>query len=230
MRSALVKELAAELGFDLCGIAPIDRFSGLPELADPARILPGCRSVIALARRFPTSVLAEASAVPYTIVRNVLSREVDEAGVALARRLEEGGAIAIATGALEPCNYDETLDKTLGLVSLKNAARQAGLGVIGKNTLLITPRYGNMVWLGAILTDSELEPDPLLQGRECPAGCRACIEACPVGALDGSEFMDQGKCWAYAFGAEGRGEWRIKCHACRSACPRCRGFEKGASE
>jgi epoxyqueuosine reductase len=52
--------------------------------------------------------------------------------------------------------------KKTGLISLKYAAYQAGLGIIGENTPLITPKYGNMVWLGAISTSAEFEPDPIM--------------------------------------------------------------------
>ena len=48
----------------------------------------------------------------------------------------------------------------------------------------------------------------------------------PVGALDGSRFMDQNKCWNYAFGEpEEGGEWRISCFACRTKCPYTNGYK-----
>jgi epoxyqueuosine reductase QueG len=225
LTSADVKEKAHSLGFDLCGIASVERFSDMPVLSNPASILPSCRSVIVVARKFLSGTTRAASTIPYTIIRNHLSRTIDEMTVDLSYFLEDRGMIGLPTGAIEPCNYSAELQKTMGLISLKNAAHQAGLGVIGKNTLLITPPYGNMVWLGAVLTDAQLEPDPILQQSPCRTQCRLCLEACPVGALDGSLFMDQKKCWNYAFGSENGGEWRIKCFKCRAICPYSRGFK-----
>lgn len=223
--SEVIKAKAAELGLDLCGIAPVERFKGLAAKTDPAAILPGCRSVIVVAMKFLRSTLNASSTIPYTIIRNGLSREIDTKTTELSYFLEEYDLLAVPTGAIEPCNYETDISKTIGLISLKNAACQAGLGVIGKNTLLITPRYGNMVWLGAVLTNAELEPDPLIEYNPCRESCRLCISNCPVHALDGSEFMDQNKCWNHAFGEEDGGEWRIRCFKCRAVCPYSRGFK-----
>ncbi len=75
-----------------------------------------------------------------------------------------------------------------------------------------------MVWLSVILTELELEADPLLEASYCPPACHLCIDACPAGAL-GEPAMDQEACWAYAFGGENGGEFKIKCHRCRTVCP-----------
>ncbi|PKL26010.1 MAG: epoxyqueuosine reductase [Spirochaetae bacterium HGW-Spirochaetae-3] len=221
-----IKEFAYGSGCDLCGIASVDRFLDMPAMSNPGEILRGARSVIVVAKKFLRSSIRSASAIPYTIIRNGLSRAVDEITIGLAGAIEDRGYAAIPTGAIEPCNYDEETGRTMGLISLKNAARQAGLGVIGKNTLLITPEYGNMVWLGAVITSLSLEPDRLLEDGPCNEACRMCIDSCPVGAIDGSAFMRQGTCWEYAFGREGGGEWRIKCHACRTACPYSNGYDR----
>lgn len=97
------------------------------------------------------------------------------------------------------------------MISLKNAAYNAGLGVIWENTLLITPEFGNMIWLGAMITTAEIEPDNIITRNPCNDKCKICIDNCPVNALDGSSFMDQDKCWNYAFGEIQCGEWRIYC-------------------
>ena len=63
----------------------------------------------------------------------------------------------------------------------KTAATQAGLGWIGKTALLVTPEFGSAVRLGTVFTDLLLPPEaPITTGR-CGA-CRACVDACPVGA------------------------------------------------
>ena len=219
-----IKAKSHSLGFDLCGIASIDRFDKSTMLTHPAEILPGCQSIVVVARKFLLSSLNAKSTIPYTIVRNHLSNSIDQQTLQLSYYLEEHGYNAVPTGAIEPCNYDAELQKTVGLISLKYAAYNAGLGVIGKNTLLITPQFGNMVWLGAVLTDAKIEPDHILTNNPCKDNCRRCLDNCPIHALDGSEFMNQKACWDFAFGAENGGEWRIKCFTCRSICPFSKGY------
>lgn len=217
--SERIKVRAREFGCDLCGIASIDRFGDMPDISNPSKILPEARSVIVMAFRFLASSARSASTVPYTIVRNSLSRKVDEATVGLSYFLEDLGYLALPTGAIEPCNYDRKLGKTMGLISLKNAARQAGLGTVGKNTLLVTPEYGNMVWLGAVISSAAPEADRPIEANPCPPGCRICLDSCPAKALDGGPFMDQARCRSYAFGRADGGEWRIRCNRCRVTCP-----------
>ncbi len=67
----------------------------------------------------------------------------------------------------------------------------AGLGTLGKSTLLLNETYGNRLVLGAVLTDANLPSDPPAVGI-CRENCRLCVENCPAGALDGttvSQFL-----------------------------------------
>ncbi len=225
LNSEMIKEAAENLRCDLCGIASIDRFDGLPAMSNPKDILESANSVIVIAKKFLNSSINPNSTIPYTIIRNHLSRKIDEITVELSYYIESHDSIAVPTGAIEPCNYNKDLMKSVGLVSLKNAAHLAGLGVIGKNTLLITPQYGNMVWLGAVITSLELKPDPVLENSPCNENCKICISNCPIKAIDGGKFMDQEKCWNYAFGESDNGEWRIKCYNCRRMCPFTKGYK-----
>lgn len=88
---------------------------------------------------------------------------------------------------------------------------------IGRHSLLITPEFGSMVWLGAVLTQIELEPDDM-QESICN-NCNLCVEACPVNALEDREINQQ-SCWNHAFGDnEKTKNWEISCHKCRDICP-----------
>ncbi len=213
-----IKRKARELGAELCGIASADRFAGAPATYRPSDVLPGCRSVIILARQFLASTLDSSSTIPYTVIRNYLSAEMDRMSIELSYYLEGQGAKAVPTGAIGPTRWNKETGKSMGLISLKHAAVQAGLGVIGKNTLLINERYGNMVWLGGVLTTLELDADAPADYEVCPSDCRLCLDVCPVQAFDGVS-IDQRKCWDYAFGADDEGEWRIRCFKCREVCP-----------
>jgi epoxyqueuosine reductase QueG len=152
------------------------------------------------------------------VIRNYLSGEMDRLSIQLSYHSESLGFQAVPTGAIGPCRWSKETKKSMGLISLKHAAVQAGLGKMGKNTLLINDRYGNMIWLGAVLTALELEPDPLAGYEVCPQKCRLCLDKCPVQAMDGVS-IDQRECWQHAFGADDEGEWRIKCFKCRDVCP-----------
>ena len=77
----------------------------------------------------------------------------------------------------------------------KPLAWLAGLGRLGRNTLLITPRYGSFVVLGGLLLGIELPVDAPSPAR-CPPGCARCLEACPAGALD-PRGVDATRCLAY---------------------------------
>ena len=216
------KNIVFGVGADLCGIANVDRFMDAPQGFHPQDVLPSARSVIVFAKEFLASTLQSHSTIPYTIVRNLLSSEMDYMSVAICTQLSKEGIIALPTGTIGPSEYDTRTGRHRNIISAKHSAVLAGLGRIGRNTLLITPEYGNMVWICAIVCDAQLESDPLLKPYPCPEGCRLCRDACPVGALE-SEEMDQMACWQHAFGKVGEGDWRIRCFRCRAACPLCIG-------
>lgn len=218
MTSQQAKQRLYEMGADLAGIAGIDRFDGAPEGYHPTDVLPGCRSVIVFAKRFLRATMECSNTVPYTIVRNLLSSMMDEMAVRFCTEMEDAGIAAVPTGTNGPTMFDTHMNRFRNIVSAKHCAQAAGLGIIGKNTLLITPQYGNMVWLSVILTEAELEADPLLEKNLCPEACRLCIDACPVGAV-GEPAMRQTDCWDYAFGGVDGGEFIIRCNRCRAVCP-----------
>ena len=95
MISKDVKEIAFNLGAELCGIASIDRFDDAPEGSHPLDILPTCKSVISFVCRFPAGTLACKSAVPYTRVRNSITPKMDAIALNLTIELEKRGVLAI---------------------------------------------------------------------------------------------------------------------------------------
>jgi len=217
-----VKQALYDLGADLCGIASIDRFDEAPEGFHPRDVLPDCKSVVVFAKRFSAATLHCKTTVPYTVTRNILSSELDRMSVRFCDLMEQSGILAVPIGAISHTRHDPLTGRRRASVSAKHSAVAAGLGRIGKNTLLTTPEYGNMVWLSVVLTDAALEPDPMLPGSPCPDGCTLCIDNCPARAL-GDPEMNQGACFAHAFHTEPGEEFVFKCHRCRSICPRCFG-------
>lgn len=216
MTSQGVKDFMLAQGAALCGVASVERFSGAPKGYHPLDVMPACRSVISFAMPFPVGTLQCKSPTPYTRVRNTITPKMDTLALDLCMFLETMG-FAAAPIPTNESQWDAATGRWRSIVSQKHAAQAAGLGTIGRHSLLITPEYGSMVWLGCVLTTAELPADPLLP--DICENCGLCVASCPVKALDGPEIAQQ-TCWDYAFGDDPDTQsWCISCHACRDACP-----------
>ena len=115
----------------------------------------------------------------------------------------------------------------------REAAARAGVGFYGKNTMVITRRYGSWVVLGTLVTDAEIEATPRLE-LDC-GECRLCIDACPTGALDEPGILDSTRCLSYWTQSrqeipdqyrEALGDQVYGCDICQDVCPWNRGVEK----
>lgn len=216
MDAKQVKELLFSLGADLCGIASMDRFADAPAGYHPRDVFPRCQSVISFACRFPASVLHCTSNIPYTRIRNSITPRMDTIALGFCIEMEKRGIGCVPIPTNES-QWDENTGRYRSIISQKHAAQAAGLGTIGRHSLLITPEFGSMVWLGAVLCEQPLEADEL-KTAVCTE-CGLCVQACPVHALDCRD-MNQQACWDYAFGDNEKTKaWEISCHRCRDVCP-----------
>ena len=110
----------------------------------------------------------------------------------------------------------------------KEWARKAGLGWIGKNTCLIRPGEGSWFFIGIIMTDLELTPDPP-ENRNLCGNCSRCIDNCPTKALSANGILDARKCISYLtielkdrISDEYTGQtdnWLFGCDRCQEVCP-----------
>ena len=216
-----VKRILYGMGADLIGVAPVDRFGDAPKGFHPHDVLQQCRSVIVIAKAFPAGTIFCNNNLPYTIAKNTLSDTLDKLSVEFCTHMERYGVTAVPTGTMS-YSFDERTDRLRAVISAKHSAVAAGLGRIGKNTLVTTPEYGNMVWFTAVLTDAELEGDDVLTGDPCPDSCSLCKDHCPVGALGRTE-MDQMACHSYTFKKGDSESVVFNCHTCRTICPLCLG-------
>ena len=234
--------LAAELGLDVVGAAPAEAYErtereirergarGLfadmrftmarPEVScHPERLLDGARTVVSAAWCYyspgPQPGLDEGRLPRYTWydAYDELRDRLD----ALGRRL--GGQYRVLVDS------NDHVDR--------EAAVRSGVGFYGKNTVVITPTLGSWVVLGTLVTDVEIEATPPLE-LDC-GSCRACIDACPTGALDDPGTLDATKCLSYWTQAPRTIPEPFRphlegsvygCDICQDVCPWNRGVEK----
>jgi len=121
---------------------------------------------------------------------------------------------------------DTFISKLYKLFSHKVAATCSGLGWIGKNGLLINPKYGPRLSLVTVLTDAPLQPDPPTEQSMC-GECSLCVEMCPSGALSGREWsrddpfpeiIDFSRCASHK-GSTKRMSEKPNCGLCINVCP-----------
>jgi len=182
--TARIKEQALALGADLVGVTGIDRLDGAPDLSHPARYLPDVRSVVVLARRIhrgtQKSLLAGASSFPFALHGTARPKAVlEEIAFDLSSFIEDLGMDACPL----PSGFQD-FRYSYAEVSHKHMAAAAGLGVLGKHSMLVTPEFGGAQRLCSILVSAELEPDPLMEGDPCAECPAPCIETCPIGAIE----------------------------------------------
>jgi epoxyqueuosine reductase QueG len=208
---------------DLIGVGRLDSPAAAPIAVDASGILPGAKSVVVVASEVfpeildlvtPEKTMGEAAARElYAPHLDYLNGRMNRMLYEFARAYRQAGYRAVPLpSAGTP--VDGRFQK--GLLSFKGAAVLAGLGMIGQNSLLITPQYGPRVRLACLLTDAELAPAEMLAENPCD-GCGDCLKTCPAGALaepaDGQAFsINRFACCAYR-GSAGA------CSTCVQSCP-----------
>ena len=192
--------------------------------SDPVKLLPGAKSVIALAMPY----YGGGDGLRGTPRSSVYARGRDYHKV-IGKRLD---ALVRYIEALAPASACKTFVDAGPLLE-RPYAQRAGLGFIGKNTLLITKGLGSWVFLAHVVTTLELPTDaPDL--RSC-GSCRLCIDACPTEAIVEPFKLDARRCISYlTIELEGdipedlrpkMKEWVFGCDVCQEVCPHNRVVE-----
>jgi len=215
-----MKKFVLSKGADLVGIASVSRFEGAPDGHKPEDILPDAKTVIVLAKRIPNGVVMDGPATSYHNMMIIFYDQLDLIAHEMAIYIEQQGAVAIPVPSDDPY-YDWNPDKVHGRgdLSHKHAAQAAGLGKLGKNSLLITPEFGNRVQLVSVVTNLNLESDPLVEDELCPSKCIICIESCPVKAITNGQQVNQRVCRSHMFLKLPKGQIIYGCRECRKVCP-----------
>lgn len=242
-RSRITKLAARETGFTDCGIAKARRLSEYePELRswldenlhgqmnymenhyekrlDPRKLVPGTKSIISLLYNYyPREFFPENSS--FKISRYAIGKDYH---FVLKNKMRE--MVAKMLEQLGDFNYRVFVDSAPVLE--RAWAREAGLGWIGKNTMLINPQKGSFFFLAEIFADLEMDYDQPMQHDHC-VNCNRCVEACPTGAISPYR-LDASRCISYltienketyipeAF----RGsydQWVFGCDICQEVCP-----------
>ena len=210
LNASEVKAKAKECGADIVGIAPMSRWEGVDKQHDPRYIFPGAKSMIVLGFRIPrgslrgieegTQFLNYAS-MGYAALNTIygpmvlweLNRFFEDHGyeaVPMAN-LNGGEAINPLTG-----NFRKGWSRPVrpGLpapdvaVDYRVAAFLAGLGEFGYSRAFLTPEFGPRQRFAIMLTDAELEPDPIYTGKICDR-CMECVKHCPGKAISATETV-----------------------------------------
>lgn len=197
----------------------------LEERLDPGVYLPGATSMIVVADRYHDGRRDRVDAsgpARGRIARYARGRDYHKVLkgrlVKLARMLSAEHPEAM----FRPC-----VD-TAPILEREHAMR-AGLGLVGKNTLLIEPGHGSWLLLGAVVSTLRLEPTPSRHSGADPCGtCTRCIDACPTDAITPFS-LDASRCIAYTTIehrgdiatdlAASTGDWLFGCDVCQEVCP-----------
>jgi epoxyqueuosine reductase len=190
--------------------------------ADPNRVLDGVRSIVMVAMNYRTAEPTEAAAGQGRVSRYAWG---DTDYHDLIRQRLNGLAEQILE--LSPAAQVRGVVDTAPLLE-REFAQLAGLGWIGKNTLLLNRDAGSWFFLGALLTDIELQYDAPHETDHCGT-CRACLDACPTDAFPQPYVLDASRCISYLTIElrdtipdelrSGVGDWLFGCDVCQDVCP-----------
>lgn len=237
-----IKKLAARAGFDLCGVTPARPLDdseahfrewlragrhatlgylerNLDKRFDPSRLVEGARSVAVCAvgyknRRsegYPPGCRTRVASYACTRDYHATLKGMLRSMLAELQRENPGltGRAFVDSAPL--------LEKRLAV--------EAGLGWIGRQSLLVTPQFGTYVLLGELVLNEQTDRyDPPFEGTRC-GRCRNCIESCPTGAIVAPKVIDTGRCIScHTIEREPSGGidldgWIFGCDRCQSCCP-----------
>ncbi|QDU00840.1 Epoxyqueuosine reductase [Gimesia chilikensis] len=244
-QSEQIKRLAREVGFDLAGIAPAVTPTGYHSFLDwlnqgyagemsylerrkeayehPRYVMSSVRSVLMLTLNYQTETPPEVTGTEARVSRyawgttdyhKVIRKKLKQ----LSRLIREQYPDCETRGVVDTAPLLE-----------RDFAQLAGLGWIGKNTLLLNKREGSWFFLAGLLLSDELEYDEPQQTSHCGT-CTRCLEACPTDAFVEAGTLDARKCISYLtielrdqpIPAElrpGMQDWMFGCDVCQDVCP-----------
>ncbi len=240
--SRKIKDKAAGLGFDLCGIArvrPLEEHrqrigkwlekgynAGMTYMEghfekriDPSLLVPGASSLITVALNYYRAYNPP-------VDKPVFSRYA--LGKDYHKVLKDRLFLLLEYIKQESAGVEGRIFVDTAPVLERAWALEAGIGWIGRNSMLINRNKGSYIFLGVLVTNTSLEYDKPAPGDYC-GSCRKCINACPTGAIMENRTINANKCLSYLT-IENKGqipeEYANKagrrifgCDICQEVCP-----------
>jgi len=242
----VIRAESERLGFCFFGISAVKTLHGFQRYADwinhnynanmtylgtgralqlrqnPEMIMNGARSIISLGVKYPafsdsSSIDGNGKIAAYACGEDYHITLIDNLNKLIA------SLSSIAGREISARKYTDT-----GPLLEKELAQQAGFGWFGKNSCLISPKYGSFILLCELLIDLELELDAPFSNEYC-GSCTRCIDACPTGCILPGRTIDSSRCIAYhtienkgIIPAEIRdkfGSMVFGCDICQEVCP-----------
>ena len=210
LTSEKVKKVALSLGADMVGIANIERWEGAPVQMDPRQIMPEAKSVVVMGFRVMRGSLrgieegtlfSNYSSMGYggitylymPIVVMNLSKYIEDHGYEALPMGHQSDWRAIDNGGELRANYSRPVAEGRAapdvMIHMRIAGFLAGLGEIGYSKMFLSPQFGPRNRLGIIITEAELEPDPLYDGPKLCNRCMACVRECPGKAISATKTV-----------------------------------------
>ncbi|MEM9325739.1 MAG: tRNA epoxyqueuosine(34) reductase QueG [Bacteroidota bacterium] len=240
--SQWIKQISRELGFDHCGVAKAEfleqeaprleewlkrNYQGqmsyleqhFDKRLDPRELVPGAQSVISLIYNYHPSQTFQKEGQPklakyayghdyHFVIKSKLR--------AFMERLQE------QLGQVEGRAFVDSAP-----VHERAWARKAGLGWVGKNSLLLNREMGSFFFLAELILDLELAPDPPI--NDYCGTCTKCMDACPTDAIPAPYVVDGSRCISYltielkeeipSGFTDKMEDWVFGCDICQDVCP-----------
>jgi epoxyqueuosine reductase len=238
-----IKDEARRLGFSEVGVAAAVEPAGYPRLLEwlaagyggtmhylaeraeayshPRYVLEGVRTIVVLLQAYRTEEPRPVTAGQGRVSRYAWGLDYHDL---LHDRLKRLKSFVLER---EPAARVRCVVDTAPLLE-RELAQAAGLGWIGKNTLLLNRQRGSWFFLSALLTDLDLACDEPHTAEHCGT-CTACLDACPTGAFVGPYVLDASKCLSYTTIElrdpipeplrAAHGDWVFGCDVCQDVCP-----------
>ena len=210
LTSESVKKTALSLGADMVGIANIERWEGAPIQMDPRQIMPEAKSVVVMGFRVMRGSLrgieegtlfSNYSSMGYggitylymPIVVINLSKYIEDHGFEALPMGHQSDWRAIDNGGKLRPDYSRPVAEGRAapdvMIHMRIAGFLAGLGEIGYSKMFLSPQFGPRNRLGIIITEAELEPDPIYSGPQLCNRCMACVRECPGNAISATKTV-----------------------------------------
>ncbi len=241
--TGFIKKTAQSLGFDYCGIALAARLGEdaarleawlkqgmhgnirymenyFDLRIDPARLVPGARSVITLLKNYYPAKRQDPTAPK--ISTYAYGKDYHE--VIRKKLIELLGRIKETIGEVNGRGFVDSAP-----VLERTWAQRSGLGWVGKNGNLINKQSGSFYFNATLITDLALQYDDPFAKDYCGT-CTRCIDACPTGAILPGKVIDGSRCISYftielkesLIPGEMKGKfdnWMFGCDTCQDVCP-----------